>query len=51
MKMVKKTKAGYECEECHYIYKEKKWAEKCESWCKKHKSCNTDITKHAIKKE
>ncbi len=50
MKIVKKTESGYECSECHYVYKEKKWAEKCEAWCKKHKSCNLNITKNAIKK-
>jgi len=30
-------------------YQEKEWAEKCEAWCKEHKSCNLKITKHAIK--
>lgn len=40
----------YECPECGLEYKEKKWAEKCEEWCSKHKSCNLEITKQAIKK-
>ena len=49
--MVKKTKSRYECDECHYIYKEKIWAERCENWCKKYKSCNLKITKNAIKND
>ena len=40
---------GYQCEDCKLIYKDKKWAEKCEKWCIKNKSCNLEITKHAIK--
>ncbi len=38
----------YQCEECKFKYLEKKWAKKCEQWCKKHKSCNLEIVKHAI---
>lgn len=40
----------YQCPECGFWYKEKKWAQKCEQWCRKHKSCNIEITKHAIKR-
>lgn len=40
----------YKCPECGFEYKEKEWAEKCEAWCKKHKSCNLEITKYAVKK-
>jgi hypothetical protein len=47
--MVKRNKTLYVCEECKLQYREKYWAEKCEEWCKKHKSCNLEITKHAIK--
>ncbi len=47
--MVKKTKSGNKCEECGYVYKDGRWAEKCEAWCKKHNSCNLEITKHSIK--
>ena len=51
--MVKKIKEQkqkhYYCKKCKLEYKEKKWAEKCESWCKEHKSCNIEITNHAIK--
>ncbi len=46
------TKNGqvyYQCQECGFMYKEKEWAEKCETWCKEHKSCNLEITKYAVK--
>lgn len=47
--MMRGYKQGlYKCPECGLEYKEKEWAEKCEAWCKKHKSCNLEITKHAI---
>jgi len=39
----------YQCPECGFYYKEKEWAEKCESWCKEYKSCNLEIIKHALK--
>ena len=39
----------YACLECGLLYKEKKWVEKCEVWCKEHKSCNLDIISHAFK--
>ena len=38
------------CEVCRLIYKERAWAEKCEDWCRKYKSCNLEITRHSIKK-
>lgn len=41
---------SYKCPECGFEYKEKEWAEKCESWCKEHKSCNLEITKYAVNK-
>ncbi len=37
------------CPECSLRYPERSWAEKCEAWCKEHKSCNLDITAHAVK--
>ncbi len=40
----------YKCHECGFWYKEEKWAEKCEAWCKKHKSCNLEITKHSLRR-
>lgn len=39
----------FKCPECGLNYKEKKWAERCEKWCKENHSCNLEITKHAIK--
>ncbi len=39
------------CSECHLKYKDKKWAEKCELWCREHHSCNLEITAHAEKPE
>ncbi|MBI2042829.1 hypothetical protein HYT25_00380 [Candidatus Pacearchaeota archaeon] len=42
-------KIVYKCEKCGFYYKTKNFAEKCEDFCKKHKSCNLNITKHAIK--
>jgi len=47
-KMMFKDKKIYECEECKLRYKNRKYAKKCEEWCKKNKSCNIDITKYAI---
>ena len=41
------SKELYQCEECGFHYAEKEWAEKCEAWCREHKSCNIEITAHA----
>ena len=38
----------YQCEECGFHYEDKKQAEKCQAWCKKHHSCNLEITASAI---
>jgi len=50
--MVKKIKDNnlilYVCEECGMKYKDESWAIKCENWCREHKSCNLEITKHAV---
>ncbi len=50
------SKELYQCEECGFHYEDnstllitgKKQAEKCEAWCKEHKSCNIEITASAI---
>lgn len=47
----KKDSSLYQCPECGLKYQEKEWAEKCENWCKEHKSCNLEIIKHAINKK
>ena len=43
------NKKIFRCKECNLDYENRKWANKCEKWCKKYKSCNLMITKHAIK--
>ncbi len=48
--MVKKNSQGlFACEDCGLAYTDKKWAEKCEAWCREHHSCNLAITSHALK--
>jgi len=47
--VIKNNKTYYQCEICKFYYKEKKWAKKCEAFCKKHKSCSLEITKHSVK--
>lgn len=37
------------CPECGFSYKDVEWAKKCAAWCKEHKSCNLEITEHAVK--
>ena len=49
------NKELYQCEECSFHYEDsstslttgREWAEKCEAWCREHKSCNIEITAHA----
>ncbi len=48
-KINKNNKSYYQCVDCKLIYDDINWANKCEDWCKKYKSCNLEITKHAIK--
>ena len=38
----------YECEECHFTYRDNEWAEKCQAWCSEFKSCNLEIIQHAV---
>jgi len=45
----KQEKTYFQCEECKFLYKEKQWAEKCETYCKKYHSCSLGITKYAVK--
>lgn len=49
VKIIQQDKVLYKCEECGLKYTNKEWAEKCEAWCKKYKSCNLEIIDHAIK--
>jgi predicted ATP-dependent serine protease len=45
----KENQVFYQCQECGFYYREREWAQKCEKWCKEHKSCNLEIIKHSIK--
>ena len=51
--MVYETRIGekslFECMKCGWLYNNLDMAKKCEEYCKKHKSCNLKIIKHAIK--
>ena len=47
--IMKRTQKLYACRKCGVKYGERKWAEKCYGWCKKHPSCNIMIIRHAAK--
>lgn len=48
VKVIKENnKELYQCEECGFHYEDREWTEKCEAWCREHKSCNIEITAHA----
>ncbi len=47
-KVRKEKKTLYVCEECGFAYEQKKWAEKCQRWCRKHQSCNLEIMQHGV---
>jgi hypothetical protein len=50
--VIEKNKS-FQCENCLLWYEEKDWADRCETWCNEHDSCNLQITLHsteAIKK-
>ena len=44
-----KGKIVHKCMKCGWMYEDKKWADKCEAYCRKHNSCSLEITSHAIK--
>ena len=44
-------KMFYQCGDCKLIYKDDKWAEKCEKWCLVHHTCNLAITNHKLSME
>ncbi|MBR9691146.1 hypothetical protein GOV08_05700 [Candidatus Woesearchaeota archaeon] len=46
---IESSKQYFICEECGFGYAKRDWAEKCQGWCKEHKSCNLKITKHSKK--
>lgn len=47
--IVKENKRVFICEKCYLSYKNKNWAEKCETWCKEYNSCNLKITCYSLK--
>jgi len=51
--MVKKEmfqgKPVFVCSICNFGYATKDLAQKCGDYCKKHRSCSLEITKHAVK--
>lgn len=48
VKIIQTGKELYQCEECGLKYENEEIAEKCQAWCKEHKSCNLDIIKDAV---
>lgn len=48
--MTKKVNGLFLCEECNLLYHEEELAVRCEEWCREKKSCNLEITKHAVNK-
>ena len=46
--LIEEDKKLYQCEECGFHYESKEWAEKCQAWCKEHKSCNLEIIDRAL---
>jgi|TARA_Y100000310_G_C20702699_1_gene831471 rubrerythrin len=47
--LTKNNNKYYICEECGFAYKDNQTAAKCENWCREKHSCNTEITKDAVK--
>lgn len=41
----------YECPECRMHYRNQEIAKQCEEFCKTHKMCNLEITKHSLEHE
>jgi hypothetical protein len=49
MKIIEKeNRKYYQCEECGHIYETEELANKCEEWCKEHRSCNLEIVKESV---
>lgn len=38
----------YQCPVCGFHYRDESTANACEAWCREHKSCNIEITAHAV---
>jgi len=39
----------FKCEKCGWMYRDKSIAEKCENYCEKHRACNIEYQRFAIK--
>jgi hypothetical protein len=49
VRSVKKSgSAVYLCELCMFVYKGKETAQECEIFCKAHKGCSMEISKHSV---
>ena len=46
--VIKNDKTYYQCEACGFYYETRDLAQKCEDFCNKYKSCDMEITKHAV---
>jgi len=50
--IIVENKKYYFCPICKlaYVENEKTYAERCQTWCEQHDSCNIEITNHSMKK-
>ena len=48
--IMKDRPLAFMCGKCLLHYKDKKSAEKCETWCKKHSSCNLKTTRNSMER-
>ncbi|MBI2611054.1 hypothetical protein HYW60_03940 [Candidatus Kaiserbacteria bacterium] len=48
VRKIKNREVLYQCEECGFAYAKEETANRCEAWCKEHKSCNLEIIKEAV---
>jgi len=49
VRSVKKSgSAAYLCELCMFAYRDRETAQECETFCKTHRGCSMEITKHSI---
>lgn len=39
---------GFACEECGFVYKDRKTAVSCEKYCSKHHACSLAMTMRAV---
>lgn len=46
--MVTEEDGLYRCEECGLHYREEETAAECETYCREHNACNTDIIKQSV---